>query len=390
MQDALEILDPLERARLGIDKVQETDLPATIKDWISGLDSTENFRLIPQKSREDGVLEEYPPVEGRIIEACELGRKYGPGKYRFKIFYRPTKWTADRQGLKEAPPSDWFELAESGYAQMHKDYIEAERIKRLDRKRQEREEREAVEGRDPFAAFDRMIDRFAPVLAAVGGPLLARLLAPPPPPPSTDSAIFGTMLTIMNENNKRSEEAGRRQMEMLQAQSQENTRTIIALLTKNDSASQVTERMFGMVDKMLDLKTKVEKFNGAPGFTPASEMHDEEEESGMDWKALLSTLGTMLIPKLGMLSLAPMNMQQNMVATEIEKNPEAMQMLENIRTREESRLTSVRAFVKEWGVEKGKHVLDLGMIPYTQAEIEEAEALARAGVDPIASGVAHA
>jgi hypothetical protein len=178
-------------------------------------------------------------------------------------------------------------------------------------------------------------------------------------------------------------------MEMLQAQSQENTRTIIALLTKNDSASQVTERMFGMVDKMLDLKTKVEKFNGAPGFTPTSEMHDEEE-SGMDWKALLSTLGTMLIPKLGMLSFAPMATQQNMVAAEIEKNPEAMQMLENIRTREESRLTSVRAFVKEWGVEKGKHVLDLGMIPYTQAEIEEAEALARAGVDPIASGVAHA
>ena len=69
------ILDPLERARLGIDRAQESDLPTVVKDWLSGLNSTDNFILTPQKAREDGVLETYPAYEGIVPDQKEIGTK---------------------------------------------------------------------------------------------------------------------------------------------------------------------------------------------------------------------------------------------------------------------------------------------------------------------------
>jgi hypothetical protein len=202
-----------------------------------------------------------PPVQNRVPGKAEIGRQYGPGKYRFTLAYKPKNWTkgTDR---KSGP---WFELSEDGYREMHLEY--------LDRRDAQRRGKGA-EAPSPLSGLREM----APILQTLVGAVKNQSAAP-----AQDNTL--TVALIQGMQQQAQSQMGM-MMQFMQSQTQmfmammdrqeKQTQALLARQQEQGGADKTFDRIIGMVEKSMELKDRlteavkdepslIEKLVGAAG-----------------------------------------------------------------------------------------------------------------------------
>lgn len=243
------------------DDVITREMPDEVAGWWKSLQVSGDFTVEIERANSIGGVESMPPVQNRVPGKAEIGRQYGPGKYRFTLAYKPKNWTkgTDR---KSGP---WFELSEDGYREMHLEY--------LDRRDAQRRGKGA-EAPSPLSGLREM----APILQTLVGAVKNQSAAP-----AQDNTL--TVALIQGMQQQAQSQMGM-MMQFMQSQTQmfmammdrqeKQTQALLARQQEQGGADKTFDRIIGMVEKSMELKDRltgavkdepslIEKLVGAAG-----------------------------------------------------------------------------------------------------------------------------
>ncbi len=224
------------------DDVIVREMPGEVADWWKGLSITGDFTVEVEKATSIGGVESMPPFANQVPSKAEIGRRFGPGKYRLIVAYKPKNWT---KGI-DRKPGPWFELSEEGYRDLHEDFLTQRDTQRRGK---------GVEAPAPLSGLKEITPILQTLVGAVKGQGAA---------PAQDNTIMVALIQGMQAQ-------AQAQMQMMVQQMQGQTQMFMAMMERQDRQTQALlarqqseggieksfDRLFGMMEKSMELRDRL-------------------------------------------------------------------------------------------------------------------------------------
>lgn len=371
-----------------------SDLPDEIAALFTKVEQDEYFTCTPQRQLPNGQLEDALEFKSYRPTRDEIGTKFGPGTWRYLVTYRPKGWSRSKGGRTRTAETPWFHLSEEAYRVKHEEYLAARQDDLNTRLRVKREMNQARFGGSGETNVMEM-------LTALTG--VVRSLQVPAAPPS--SGIAEVMPMFMKMSQESADRSQQMMSNMMVAITQSQTQMMTMMMTMLQSTGQASQQMMTAVmqmnnessnrmvallgntnkDSTLSMFKEFKSFvmdginlsRTANQMLQGDIMADHEPEEREEPNSLVQTILAAIpavLSSLSVLNAVPAVARPPVINAAIEKEAGAQgrAAYEAMKHDSATRVQSMVGFVREFGPEQLKEVLDAMMVKYTPEEYAHA------------------
>jgi len=372
-----------------------SDLPPALASLFEPIDQENGyFSCTPQRLTESGEWERSTEFKGYRPTLDEIGVKFGPGKWRYHITYRPKAWKNGDKTLSKC--TEPFILSEEAYSLRHQEYRTAQQESHIDRLTLRREQRQAKYGveaqkEDPLAmltALASVARSLQPAPTGGVGEMLPMVMKM-----SQDSSDRNTqmmtqmmssmaqsqaqMMTMMMTMMQASGQASQQMMTAMMQISNESTNRVVGLLgnTNKDSSLAMFKEFRTFVSEGIAATRMVQQVN-APELPVIEDREPEEKSNGLV-ETILSAV-PMVLQHLAMLNSMPAMARKPIINSQLKQaGPDGQAAYRAMKTDRDFRVRAIVGFVTKFGEDQVEEALRAMLIPFSAEELEIGIKMAR-------------